>query len=76
MAFGVESEAPLYDPSKANPNTGGILDVTAPAAADSITTPAGEPETTDPRRSPVASPELAEEGIEQSVPGIYRGRAA
>ena len=63
----VEPETPAYDPSKVNPETGGILEVTAPA----VTTPAGEPEITDSRRGLAETPELAEEGIEQPLPGIY-----
>ena len=69
--FTVENEATVYDPSKDNPNTGGILEVTAPATADAITTPAGEPEITDPQRGLAESPELAEKGIEQAIPGVY-----
>lgn len=71
MTFEVESEAPAADPDKVNPETGGILEVTAPVTADSITTPAGEPEVTDSRRGLAETPELAEEGIEQTLPGIY-----
>ena len=67
MTFEVESEAPAADPDKVNPETGGILEVTAPA----VTTPAGEPEVTDSRRGLAETPELAEEGIEQPLPGIY-----
>lgn len=69
--FTVENEATVYDPSKDNPNTGGILVVTAPATADAITTPAGEPEITDPQRGLAESPELAEKGVEQAIPGVY-----
>ena len=71
MTFEVESEAPAADPDKVNPETGGILEVTAPVTADSITTPAGEPEVTDSRRGLAETPELADEGIEQTLPGIY-----
>lgn len=67
----VEPEAPATGPSKVNPVTGGIWEVTAPAAADAITTPAGEPEVTDSRRGLAETPELADEGIEQPLPGIY-----
>ena len=67
MTFEVESEAPAADPDKVNPETGGILEVTAPA----VTTPAGEPEATDSRRGLAETPELAEEGIEQPLPGVY-----
>ena len=66
MTFEVESEAPAYDPGKVNPETGGILEVTAPAAADSLTDPV-----TDPQRGLAETPELAEQGIEQPLPGIY-----
>ena len=67
MTFEVESEAPAADPDKVNPETGGILEVTAPA----VTTPAGEPEATDSRRGLAETPELADEGIEQPLPGVY-----
>lgn len=56
MTFEVESEAPAADPDKVNPETGGILEVTAPVTADSITTPAGEPEVTAPQRGLAATP--------------------
>ena len=71
MTFEEESEAPAADPDKVNPETGGILEVTAPVTADSITTPAGEPEVTAPQRGLAETPELADEGIEQTLPGIY-----
>ena len=67
MTFEVESEAPAADPDKVNPETGGILEVTAPA----VTTPAGEPEVTAPQRGLAETPELAEEGVEQPLPGVY-----
>ena len=67
MTFEEESEAPAADPDKVNPETGGILEVTAPA----VTIPAGEPEVTAPQRGLAETPELAEEGIEQPLPGIY-----
>ena len=68
MTFEVESETPAADPDKVNPETGGILEVTAPA----VTIPAGEPEVTDSRRGLAETPELAEEGIEQALPGVYQ----
>ena len=71
MTFEVESEAPAYDPGKVNPETGGILEVTAPAAADSLTDPV-----TDPQRGLAETPELAEKGIEQPLPGIYEPEEA
>ena len=67
MTFEEESEAPAADPDKVNPETDGILEVTAPA----VTTPAGEPEVTDSRRGLAETPGLAEEGIEQPLPGVY-----
>ena len=67
MTFEVEPEAPAADPDKVNPETGGILEVTAPA----VTIPAGEPEVTAPQRGLAETPELAEEGVEQPFPGIY-----
>ena len=74
--FTVEPEAPAYDTNKVNPGTGGILEVTAPAAAGSITAPAGQPEITDPQRGLAETPELAEKGIEQPLPGIYEPEEA
>ena len=68
MTFEAEPEAPAADPDKVNPETGGILEVTAPA----VTTPAGEPEVTAPQRGLAETPELAEEGIEQALPGVYQ----
>ncbi|MBC8585169.1 Ig-like domain-containing protein [Oscillospiraceae bacterium NSJ-64] len=67
MTFEAEPKAPVADPDKVNPETGGILEVTAPA----VTTPAGEPEVTAPQRGLAETPELAEEGVEQTLPGIY-----
>ena len=66
----VEPETPAYDPSKVNPETGGILGVTVPAAADAITIPAGEPEVTGPQQGLTAAPELAEAGIGQPLPSV------
>lgn len=66
-----EPEAPAYAPSKVDPDTGGIWEVTAPAEADTIIPPEGEPEVTDPQRGLAATPELADAGIEQAIPGVY-----
>lgn len=74
--FTVEPEAPAYDTNKVNPGAGGILEVTAPAAAGSITAPAVQPEITNPQRGLAETPELAEEGIEQPLPGIYEPEEA
>lgn len=71
MDFTATPEAPAYDPGKVNPETGGILEVTAPAAADSLTGPV-----TDPQRGLAETPELAEKGIEQALPGIYEPEEA
>lgn len=76
MDFTVKEGAAATDPGKFNPETGGILEVTAPAAADAITTPAGEPEITAPQRGLAETPELAEKGIEQAIPGIYEPEEA
>ena len=71
MTFEVEPEAPAADPGKVNPETGSILEVTAPAVADSLTDPV-----TDPQRGLAETPELAEKGIEQAIPGVYEPEEA
>ena len=56
-----------YDPSKANPETGGVWEVNAPADVNAITVP----EVTAPERGLAETPEQAEKGVEKSIPGIY-----
>lgn len=75
IAFTVASEAPAYDPGKLNPETGSILEVTAPVA-DTVPTPAGQPEVTAPNQGLIETPELAEEGIEQVIPSINESEEA
>lgn len=75
IAFTVASEAPAYDPGKLNPETGGILEVTAPVA-DTVPTPAGQPEVTAPNQGLIETPGLAEEGIEQVIPSINESEEA
>ena len=75
IAFTVASEAPAYDPGKLNPETGSILEVTAPVA-DTVPTPAGQPEVTAPNQGLIETPGLAEKGIEQVIPSINESEEA
>ncbi len=68
---GMEFETPAHDPSKLNPTTGGVWEVTAPVLADHILTPAGTPEITHPQRGLAETSELAEQGVEKNIPNIY-----
>ena len=63
MTFEVKPEAPAADPDKINPETSGQLEAAAPSAVDSFTDPVA-----DPQSGPAETPELAGEGIEQSLP--------
>lgn len=58
------------DTGKLNPETGGVLEITAPAA-DSTGIAATQPEITAPERGLAETPELADQGIEKAIPGIY-----
>ena len=61
---------------KVNPETGGIVEIIAPAAADAILTPAGQLDVTAPELGLAETPELADEGIEKAVPAISEPAAA
>ena len=58
------------DSEKLNPETGGVLEITAPVA-DSTGIITAQPEITAPERGLAETPELADEGIEKAIPGIY-----
>ena len=58
------------DSEKLNPETGGVLEITAPVA-DSTGIITAQPEITAPERGLAETPELADEGIEKVIPGIY-----
>ena len=58
------------DSEKLNPETGGVLEITAPVA-DSTGIAATQPEITAPERGLAETPELADQGIEKAIPGIY-----
>lgn len=60
-----------YDPSKINPETGGIWEVNAPSDTDAITTP----EVTAPERGLAETPEQAQQGIEKTPPGVFEPTA-
>lgn len=62
------------DTGKLNPETGGVLEITAPAA-DSTGIAATQPEITAPERGLAETPELADQGIEKAIPGIYEPEA-
>lgn len=62
-----------------NPETGGVLTVTAPTApvasgggiSGGGISGGGTVEITDPRRGLAETPELRDEGVEQTIPGVY-----
>ena len=59
------------DWSKFNPETGGVLEITAPAISNRIVTPDGKPEITDHRRGTAVTIEDAVNGIEKTIPGVF-----
>ena len=65
----------ITDPSKQNPETGGIWEIDAPITAQAPLTSAGTPEITDARRGLAETPELAEQGVEKAIPGVYEPTA-
>ena len=65
----------ITDPSKQNPETGGIWEIDAPITAQAPLTSAGTPEITDARRGLAETPELAGQGVEKAIPGVYEPTA-
>lgn len=65
----------ITDPGKQNPETGGIWEIDAPITAQAPLTSAGTPEITDARRGLAETPELAEQGVEKAIPGVYEPTA-
>lgn len=59
------------DPGKQNPETGSIQEIDAPVTAEAPLTPAGKPEVTDAQRGLAETPELAGQGVEKSILGVY-----
>ena len=68
---GIDFGALAANIERFNPNTGGVLEVNAPAISNNIVTPDGKPEITDPRRGTAATIEDAEKGIEKAIPGVF-----
>ncbi|MCI8652841.1 MAG: hypothetical protein HFF11_03995 [Angelakisella sp.] len=65
----------ITDPGKQNPETGGIWEIDAPITAQAPLTSAGTPEITDARRGLAETPELAGQGVEKAIPGVYEPTA-
>ena len=65
----------ITDPGKQNPETGGIWEIDAPITAQAPLTSAGTPEITDARRGLAETPELAGQGVEKAIPGVYEPAA-
>ena len=59
------------NPSKQNPKTGGVWEINAPITAEAPLTIAGTPEITNAQRGLAETPELASQGVEKAIPGIY-----
>ena len=66
-----ETGGPI-DLDKLNPATGGVWEVNAPVTAEPQ---AEEPQIIDPRRGLAETPELAEEGVEKAIPGVFQPEA-
>jgi len=59
------------NPGKQNPKTGGVWEINAPITAEAPLTIAGTPEITNAQRGLAETPELASQGVEKAIPGIY-----
>ena len=59
------------DHSKQNPGTGGVWEINAPITAEAPLTAAGTPVITNAQRGLAETPELASQGVEKAIPGIY-----
>ncbi|RKJ50017.1 hypothetical protein D7Y09_14875 [bacterium 1XD42-1] len=58
-------------PGKQNPETGGIWEINAPITAESSRTAAGIPIITNAQRGLAETPELASQGVEKAISGVY-----
>lgn len=58
-------------PGKQNPQTGGIWEINAPITAEASRTAAGTPIITNAQRGLAKTPDLASQGVEKAIPGVY-----